>query len=426
MFEARVVDGDGGNPVAKTDATTLRIGVREGDLPSVEQEYPITDGQFEAILEFAAFTRLTRVRVEMLGPSTELLSAPPAFIPSTTRGFLRVVAAAPSSCVPVTFNTLRAPRSFFGMTQSGTFALVVGGTSAADEQVEFFDALEWESRVFAEELSLSNLGATRSVSIDEGKILVVTENTAPFIFDMLDASQRIAQPVLHDGAGPRSGLVSVPGVGAMVIGGEASGESQTAVSIVGPDGGVTSRALSTPRVSPAAVALGADVLVAGGNQEGNAEILLDGVAVGRPVSGLADGVRNAGILVGDGASRALYLGGTDSAAEIRRDTVRFEDCPTICSTLDGPTWTTARLGTVEPAGSALIVGGDESQLVEEVRWDGDQVEIGRLAELQAPRAGAGAIVLESGVLIVGGGDDGATIQDDFELCAPPALAPLQP
>ena len=188
VFEARIVDGQNGNPAAGTDATTLRIGIQEGDLPAQEYEYPITDGDFEALLEFGAFTRPTRIRVEITGATTELSSASPAFVPTASAGLLRVVTAAPSSCERVTFDLLEAPRAFFAMVRSGTFALVAGGTGSSDEQVEFFDVLEWESRLFTEDFSVADLGETRAASIDEAEILVVPSNTTPFIFNMLDAS----------------------------------------------------------------------------------------------------------------------------------------------------------------------------------------------------------------------------------------------
>ena len=351
VFEAVIVDGDGANPVAGTDATTLRIGVREGDLPVQEEEFEIVDGTFDARLEFQSFTSATRVRVEMTGPTTTLSTAPPQFLPSNSRGFLRVVAAAPSSCETVTFTEMQAPRVSFGMTQAGTFALLIGGTSSADDQVEFLDALEWEARLFAEDLSLATLGPTRSASIGEGKILVVPENTAPFVFDMLDATRRVTQLVLHNGAGPRSGLVSVPGVGAMLLGGEVAGEPQSAVSLVDADARVTLLELATPRSLPSATALGQSVLVAGGDDEGTAELLLDGESLGTPIDGFADGVRSSALLVGDGTSRALYIGGLDAADELRLDTVRFDGCPEACAPSAGPAWTEARLDPVQPARS---------------------------------------------------------------------------
>jgi len=424
VFEARIVDGQNGNPAAGTDATALRIGIQEGELPAQEYAYPITDGDFEALLEFGVFTRPTRIRVEMTGETTELLSASPAFVPTASAGLLRVVAAAPSSCERVTFNLLEAPRAFFAMVRSGTFALIAGGTGLSDEQIEFFDLLEWESRLFMEDFSVSVLGATRAVSIDESEILVVSSNTTPFIFNMLDPSRRIAPVFLHNGAGPRSALVSVPGVGAMVIGGELRGEAQSEASLVVPGGDATRLQLSSPRSGPAATALGADVLVVGGNAEGDAELLLDGNPTGQPIAGVMDGVREGGLLVGDGESRALLLGGTDAEDTVRQDSLRFDGCPSPCASGVGPQWTTARLGVLNPADSALLVGGESSSAVEEVRWNDGDVEIQALLQMEFPRAGAGALVLESGAFIVAGGDDGVSIRDDFEFCVPAALQPL--
>jgi hypothetical protein len=424
VFDALIVDGENGNPAAGTDATILRIGIQEGELPAEEYEYPITDGEFDAFLEFRAFTRPTRIRVEMEGATTELLTAPPMFVPSASRGILRVVTSAPSACERVTFDLMEEPRAFFGMVQSGTFALIVGGTIASGDQVEFFDALEWESRPFLEDFALSQLGETRAASIDEAEILVLPSDAPPFIFNMLDVTRRITPVVLHNGAGTRSALVSVPGVGAMVIGGDVAGEAQSGVSLVEPEGQVTSLRLSEPRSGPAATTLGGDVLVVGGDVEGNAEILIDGATMGQPVAGVMDGVREAGLLVGDGESRALLIGGTDADGALRQDTVRFDGCPSSCVSATGPQWTTARLAALQPTQSALVIGGDGSRLVDEVRWSAADVEIQPLLQLDVPRAGAAGIVLESGAFIVAGGDDGVSIRKDFEFCVPAALEPL--
>lgn len=424
VFEARIVDGQNGNPAAETDATTLRIGIQEGELAAQEYEYPITDGDFEALLEFGAFTRPTRIRVEIAGATTELLSASPAFIPSASAGLLRLVTAAPSSCERVTFDLLEAPRAFFAMVRSGTFALIAGGTGSSNEQIEFLDLLEWESRLFAEDLSVTDLGETRAASIDEAEILVLPSNASAFIFNMLDPSRRIAPAFLHRGAGPRSALVSVPGVGAMVIGGESGGEAQSEVSLVAPGGEVTFLQLSKPRSGAAATALGADVLVVGGDPQGDAELLLDGSPTGQPLAGVLDGVREGGLLVGDGESRALLLGGSDAGDAVRQDTVRFDACPRACASGAGPLWTRARLGVLQPADSALLVGGESSSLVEEVLWEDGNVGIEALLQMQFPRAGAGGLVLESGAFIVAGGEDGVSIRDDFEFCVPDALRPL--
>lgn len=425
VFDARIVDGNGGNPAAGTDATTLRIGIQQGDLPAQTLDYPIEDGSFDASLELAATSLVTRVRVSIEGPTTRLLSAPPAFVPAYSSGFLRLVAASPSSCELVAFDTMEAPRAFFGMVPSGTFALLAGGAASPNQdQVEFFDALEWDSRPFTEDFSLSELGETRAASIDEGQILVLPTDAGPFIFDMLDPSRRVTTLNLHAGAGPRSALISVPELGAMVIGGESGGQPQSGVSLVTPDGSVIPSSLSEPRAGPAAAAFGTDVLVVGGNPEGNAELLREGSATGEPVASVTDGSREGGFLVGDGQSRALWMGGTDADGIVRRDTVRFDGCPTSCSAGTGPTWTTARVEVLQLAGTTLVIGGRGSQLVEAVRFDGDQARVEPLLDLSVPRAGAGGIALESGAFVVAGGQDGATVRDDMEFCVPSELSPL--
>ena len=68
------------------------------------------------------------------------------------------------------------------------------------------------------------------------------------------------------GAGPQSGLVSVPGVGAMVVGGELGGEPQAVASLVTPDGAVVTIALAEPRSGAVATPMGADALVVGGRR----------------------------------------------------------------------------------------------------------------------------------------------------------------
>lgn len=431
IFEAVVVDGENANPAAGTDATTFRVGIQEGNRPTQELEYPITDGQFDAVLPFESFVDQTRIRVAIEGPSTDLVTAPSRFVPALTNGLMRVVTTAPRSCTRIGFNFMEAPRASFGMVQSGTFALLVGGAQPMQEQAEFLDVLEWESRLFDPNPVLSNLGPTRAASVDESQILVLPSDATAFIFDMGDPVNRIVSVDLHAGAGPRSALVSIPGGGvsipeggAMVIGGELGGEAQATVSLVEPDGVVTALQLSEPRSGPVATTLGTDVLVVGGDIVGTAEILRAGSSTGEPVASLTDGIREAAVLVGDGQARALLMGGTDGTGTIRQDTVRFDDCMQGCVAMPGPTWTTARLEVLQPAQSVLLVGGTDSRLVEEVRWSASAVEIGSLLELNGARAAAGGIVLESGAFIVGGGADGGSAQQDFEFCAPDRLAPL--
>jgi hypothetical protein len=187
---------------------------------------------------------------------------------------------------------------------------------------------------------------------------------------------------------------------------------------------VTSLQLSEPRSGATAAALSEDVLVVGGNAEGDAEILLSGSLVGEPIADVMDGVRQGGLLVGDGESRALLLGGSDEGDAVRQDTLRFDGCPGSCASSTGPAWDTARLRAILPEGTTLVVGGDASPRVEEVVWSGSSVAVEPVVELSVPRASAGAIVYESGAFVVAGGDDGVEARDDFEFCVPAALNPL--
>jgi len=428
VFDVRIVDGDNGNPVQGTDADTLRIVIQEGELDQQPFEFPIIDGSFDAAIEFQAFVWPTRLRVELSGSSDTLLTAPPVFVPVNTRAFIRMVAAAPSSCERVAFNVMEARRAHFGMVLSGQFALLAGGTSA-EAQLEFFDALEWDSNTNTlDDLNkdLDPFGETRAVSIDETQILVMPAEAAPFVFDMADRDNRTTPVVgLHAGAGPRSALISVPGLrAAIVIGGEVEGAPQSGVTLVERDAELTSLQLREPRSGPVAVAMGTDVLVVGGNQVGDAEILVEGESIGELVTSLMDGVREGGVLAGDGESRALLLGGVDDADTLRQDTIEFTACPDACVQATGPTWSTARQEALLPQDSTLLIGGTDSRLVEEVRWPSGVVEIAPLLELDTARAGAGAVVLESGAFVVAGGDDGVSSRNDFEFCVPATLEPL--
>jgi hypothetical protein len=426
VFDVRIVNGENGNPVEGTDADKLEITIQEGDLPAEEFPFPVTNGSFDAAIEFQLFFSPTRLRVELSGMSSTLLSAPPVFVPNETRAFIRMVVAAPSSCESVAFNLMEARRAHFGMVLSGQFALLAGGTSA-DAQLEFFDAIQWHSNTNTlDDLNkeLDPLGETRAVSIDEAQILVLPAEAAPFVFDTSNADNRKKQVDLHTGAGPRSALVFVPGLGAMVIGGEAEGEAQSGVTIVGTDAELTSLELREPRSGPTATPVGTDVLVVGGNPVGDAEILRHGQSTGEPVTSLMDGVREGAVLVGDGESRALLLGGVDDADMLRQDTVALTGCPDACVAAAGPIWSTARLEVLLPQGSTLLIGGTGSRLVEEVRWPAGMAEIAPLLELNTSRAGAGAVVLESGAFVVAGGNDGVSGLNDFEFCVPATLAPL--
>ena len=425
VIDVFIVGGDGGNPVAGMSVDELQIELSQEEFPTQEVVFPVVDGQFDFGVEFLSLTAMTRLRTAFEGSDIRLLASSPPFRPSETLGFIRLVAVPASSCERVDFSGLEVSRTHFNMVRSGTFAFSAGGTSVDNdsEQVEFLDLLSWESGLF-EGVSLSDLGPTYSALIDEDRVLVVPEIALPFIFNLGDANDRIDPVILHAGAGSKSAVISISSVGAMVVGGELDGVSSNRVSLVESDGTVRSRTLSVSRSGPAVVVLGQDVLVVGGDDEGTAEVLFEGASTGVLVDSVSDGIRRDGVFVGDGNDRALWLGGTDASGNVRQDTLMLTGCPFNCVGSEGPDWNTARVGVLNPEQSALLVGGQQSTLIEEVQWTGSNVHIEPISNLIVPRAWFGGIFLPSGALIVSGGQDGVSIRSDLEFCVPLELKPL--
>lgn len=432
FIEVDVVDGQGGNPAEGTPINELLITLEQEGLFTEDFAFPVIDGQFDAGVQFVSFAATTRMRVELRqagagGVGLRLLSAPPPFSAAESLGFVRLVAARSTSCERVTFVRLETPRAFFAMLPSGTFATSFGGSSSTlpTDQVELLDMLQWKKGLVSD-VAFSPLGPTRAALIDETKALVVPNDASAFIFDLNKPGDGAIPVTLHPGSGPASALLSVPGRGAMVVGGEIDGTAVAQVSLVSSDGTVSALSLDAPRAGPVATALGQNVLVVGGDSLGSAELLEDGQTTGIPVTSLTDGVRQDALLVGDTQSMALLLGGTDANGALRRDTVVFNGCSddSGCQSASGPSWATARSGVLNPAGSTLLVGGEDSTLVEEVFWSRGTALIGPFSNLSFPRAGAAGVVLESGALIVAGGDDGVGSRSDFEFCVPSELTRL--
>ncbi len=432
FIEVDIVDGDGGNPAEGTPINELLITLEQEGLFTEDFDFSVVEGQFEAGVQFVSLAATTRMRVELRqaeagGVGLRLLSAPPPFTAAESLGFVRLVAARSASCARVTLVRLETPRANFAMLPSGTFSTSFGGSSStlSTDQVEWLDMLQWKKGLFTG-VAFSRLGPTRGALIDETKALVLPNDAAPFIFDLNNPSEGGLPVTLHPGAGPASALLSVPGRGAMVVGGEIDGTPVAQVSLVASDGEVSLLSLNQARAGAVATALGQNVLVVGGNDVGSAELLKDAQTTGIAVTSLADGVRQDALLVGDTQSMALLLGGTGENGALRQDTVVFHGCSDEdgCESGPGPSWATARTGVLHPAGSTLLVGGAGSTLIEEVFWTQKFALIGPFARLSSPRAGAAGVVLESGALIVAGGDDGVASRSDFEFCVPTELTRL--
>ncbi len=420
VFDVRIVDAAGGNPALGTDIDTLNITLQQGTADAEVFAFPVVDGLFDVGVFLDSLVASTGLRAELTGPTSLWFGAPPRFIPTELLLPMTVVVGEPNTCGRIDGLRLGTSRQALGTSLYETFAFVAGG-SEADPQVEFVDLLSQEPGTF--DVELDPLGATQVADIGDGQVLVVSAQAGPFIFDLSNPDDRATPVALHAGAGLASALASVAGKGAYVIGGDDDGTPTDVISIVGLDGTVEERTLSTPRLGAAAVAVGDSVLVVGGDAAGSAEVISpSGIAT--TIDGFADGVREFALLLTDDGATALLVGGLDASAEVRSNTWLFADCPDPCTPSAGPDWLNPRAGAITPTGSALIVGGEGSRLVERVDFVSGSASISTMAELELPRSQPGAIELESGVLIVLAGNDGAGPRDDVEYCFPAALNPL--
>lgn len=421
VFDVRIVDRTGGNPALDTDAEALSITVQQAPTEPRTFEFAVVDGVFDAGVFIESISVSTKARIALTGPTTQLIGAPPPFVPAETLGTMTIVVGEPSTCGRLEGPRLATGRANLGASLFETFAFIAGG-SENDPQVEFFDLLRQELGVF--EVDLDQLGSAQVAAIADGQSLVVSMEAAPFIFNLADDDNRIVPVTLHDGAGPASALVTVVGQGTYVIGGDDGGAATSSVSVVDADGGVVERTLSVVREGAAVAGFGEHVLVVGGDATGSAE-LLSPTGETTPIEGFTDGVRSFGLLIANLAGdEALLIGGLDATDELRSDTVLFTGCPQSCVASVGPSWTESRAGTVTTVGSQLLIGGEGSRLVQEVRFTDGAVSIASVGELTVARSRAAATLLESGVLIVIGGHDGVAARDDIEICFPAELVEL--
>ncbi|MFW5925915.1 MAG: hypothetical protein ACOCV4_07095 [Myxococcota bacterium] len=422
-----LVSPDGGDPTVETDVDTLVVHVRHGDGEVRELTAPIDDPDIDVRVEDVdAPIALT---AELVGDTDRRLGAPPTFIPSADGGSLRLPMGAPGECAELTGESMRLRQAHgsAGVGRSGTFALVAGGETSAGPSsgAEAFDLLRMGRAAEIEDLP-DPAGPTAAATMGDGRVLLVPDAADPVIYDLSDPEQRVHPVSLHAGADASSAVVSLPEGGAVVLGGGGASPVD-GVTWVDPDGRTHEARLAEPRAHAAAALLGDQVLLAGGMADGAplAEVLGPTDGTGRMVADEPDhGVRDGAVLaVRDG--RAWLLGGTDASGVPRTDTALFSGCPDVCVVEAGSPWPDARAGVAPvPTGAGvLLVGGDPpNSLVEHARLDATPPQIQPRFQLAIPRAEAGAVLLEAGLLVVLGGRGPGGVLDSVELCWPSELA----
>ncbi len=429
----------GGSPTAGVDQLTVQV--REGEADPEQFTAKVSGGSFE--LPVVTGGGILDVRVRLSGASVDLIGAPPPFfiLEATTGGgafLVRIPVGRPRSCEVLRFRgdssaTLPLAATDVGLSQHGSFVVVAGGVAEAGptNQIGWLDLLQLTRGDYEADLSRAP-GPVRGVGLTgpsmAGRVptpFALGLAESPFVLDIEARDGGLRDAGLPEGVGFESALIDLPTGGAFVVGGGAS--TSNAFALVDAEGSVTARALVAPRRAPAAALLARHVLVVGGAAED------DPFAEVHAVSGedapitleYDDGVREGGWLVAssDGA-QALLGGGLDEAGALRTDTVWFQGCPSDCKLEAGPAWTARAGSRVQPApgGGAWIVGGEESRVVERVRFGPEAPPaIESFAELAEPRADASLLVVDSGILYVAGGRSSAGPSASVEICFPDVL-----
>jgi hypothetical protein len=238
---------------------------------------------------------------------------------------------------------------------------------------------------------------------------------------------------LHRDATSLSSAIELREGGVLVVGGGTVDDRSVEASFIEPDGEARRIGLSTGRASPLLVELeGGAILVVGGEVDGAyAEIVREDTGAGLPIADARVGgiVRTGGALYADPSGQsALLVGGEAPDGSLIEETELFLGCPSACRIVAGPRWDGARR---EPThvrrrqGGGLIVGGGDSPVptIDGVGWaDAASPSFYPHGDLVAGRQGASALVLDNGVVLVGGGIDDSGPRLDVEMCFPESMA----
>lgn len=436
-----LIDPDGDNAARDVAEGSLSVAVRQesrvicdGDGDCVA---PIANGDFSLVLPIGSLQAPTELQLRITGGEQALFGATPAFLPFGEG--IDLLAVRPVMLPAMTCRVIDPP----ALTTSGALALsrprrdvaaipranlvlLAGGVeeSGPSARVDRFD------QVVTEMLSSlapteATIGPARGVTLrDDGSQLVsfvVGDGSSwRFVSQMgPPAAERVT--TLHAEAGFASTLVRLDRGAAVVGGADGDGAAVDQVSWVDELGAITAIARTTvPRAFSAAAFVGGEVVVVGG---GTAERLeRGGAGAAIALEGLPDGVGGALTASPDGA-HLLYVGfDVDGAPSAETHILR--GCPDACTREDGPAWPSPRPGAAflrTEAGVLWIVGGEGSDEVDRVVWDGSTPRFERGPTLAEARTGAAAFEQASGIVTVVGGEGPEGLSRSVEQCMPAGL-----
>ena len=409
LYRVELIAADGSDPTA-AGYTSLAVELYAAGVYS-DEVFDFSGLEQAVTLPESASTVELRLGLSGAAEAPDLVGAPPDFYLGETGGLLRVPMVAPESCTSVSGWTVATSAPGTGWARSGTFVVGFGGD--ATDRVAYLDLLRVESSELADPAPFA--GAVQLASLGESAALVVGDAGA-FRYDLGVASGRATSLTLHAGAGVRSAFAAYSD-GAIVAGGSES----AGLSVVDILGGVLALSLPGARVDAGAIVFDGYAVVVGGDSGAVDVVALEDGAGSRVET--SDGVRRAPLVVSLG-EELLVLGGLDDEGNVRSDTLLLSGCPTNCTASAGPSWASARPGVRVVSDAAdtarvLLVGDDR---VEALTVGLSGVTFSELYTLDPPRRDPGAWLLESGILLVTGGEDreGAALGDSI-LCAPSPL-----
>jgi hypothetical protein len=445
-----IVQPDGTRAMDGIEMITIRIREEGGDVDM--RSATVSGGNFS--IDFPTLGELSMVElgVELSGPSTRLVGAPPAFQPIEAGGAVEIAVGAPGTCQELRFHAIQTttmdalgvPRSDVAFTQLGTFALALGGESAEGPStvVTWLDLLQ-NGHGDIDALMNPVVGA-RSTPVGRGFTLVASE--MPFIYDLERTTTAVRDVSLHEGAGARSAIthytklnaMAQPLSSALVAGGGTREAPVAALTFLDATGGreptLLDKSMMSARADAAIADLDAFVLVAAGMRDANATFaeIVDTTAGTTTAIAFDDGTRYGATLfvrvTDDDDFDALLLGGEDETGMLRTDTVWIHANDGAAVAEPGPTWTNARRGAAfaRARSGGFIAGGEGPMtLVERVVITGDAMPaIETFGQLETARARASAFALFEGPLYVAGGQTPAGPSGAVEICFPAEVGPL--
>jgi hypothetical protein len=442
-FAVEIVTAAGANPVAGATTGRLRVLVAQDGQPTRDQAVDLSGGSFQLDVTIASYGAPTRLGVELVRDGETSLGAVPTFAPLGF-GFVRVPVVPAGTCASVATQRLATPRAEAAVAAVDALLAVVGGVAADGTPASGLERF-WSPQLTAS----TGSGPVHPRALPEGpvralrfagqpRVLLVGDRRAVVLdFGGDTVGDMIDSPLAaHVGVGAASALVDLGASGLAIVGGAEGATPVATISWVGIDRSVQRSALSAPRAGAAAVAWGASegILIAGGQDAGEPtfayvpaaasarEEVLDFELPTRPTAPLHGGA----LLRSPDGRSALWVGATNEAGDVSRETWLVRGCPAACEVVPGPAWPAprTRFEVARTSDGAWIVGGREgtapSARVERVTWTGGAPSFASTT-LVVAREDAAVTALAAGMLLVVGGRGAGGALDGFELCAPASL-----